>query len=178
MSQVPNNVFRKIRERVWGIADQAGWITLPATQKSLLYEEWVHDAQAGGVLANYMDPVNVRVYLKDTIMKPYGRERTQDFAPICKLLSLDPAHGVVQRYVKPHGRLLADGRVVCWGLNRDWKGVLLAVFERASVAPDGVPFAAVLLGATVNLQPEYRMVIEEAGARLGIVNLVFSDSLL
>jgi hypothetical protein len=75
-----------------------------------------------------------------------------------------------------HGRLdttLADGKVICWGLARDWKAILFAVFERAFLIPSGTPFAAVIMFPTGKVQqPEYRRMIETASARLGITRLV------
>ena len=110
-------------------------------------------------------------------MKPYGRERIKDFPPVLKLLGLHDATSVVGVYMKPHGRRLADGKVICWGLSRDWKAILFSVFERAHVTSSAVPFAAVIMFPTGKCQqPEYRQMIETAAGKLGIERLEWYDA--
>jgi hypothetical protein len=137
----------------------------------------MRDEEVGGVLSRYIDPGNVRVYIKDTIMKPYGRDRIKDFPPILKLLGLPDDVNIVETYIKPHGRQLIDGKVISWGLSRDWKAILFAVFERAYVARSGVPFAAVIMFPTGKCQqPSYCQMIETAARRLGIERLIWYDA--
>lgn len=175
--KVPDPVYKRLKEKLWGMADKLNWPTLSDQQKSTLYEEWIRDDTLGGVLARYLDPANIRVYIKDTIMKPYGRERIKEFPPIQKLLEIPDNLRVVETYIKPHGRRLDDGKVVCWGLSRDWKSILFAVFERAHLARSGVPFAAVIMFPTGKCQqPAYRRMIETAAEKMGIVRLVWHDS--
>ena len=175
--KVPDRAHRRIKRTLWGVAQELNWPTLSDSQKSVLYEEWVKDEEIGGVLSRYLNPGSVRVYMKDTIMKPYGRERIKNFPPIVKLLGLSDDSSVAETYMKPHGRRLTDGKVICWGLSRDWKAILFSVFERAHVAPSGVPFAAVILFPTGKCQqPEYRHMIETAAGRLGIKRLEWFDA--
>lgn len=175
--KVPDKVYRRIKRALWEVADDVNWPTLPDPQKSALYEEWIRDAQVGGVLSRYLDTGSVRVYIKDTIMKPYRRERIKDFPPITKLLGIPDDPAVAETYIKPHGRRLIDGKVICWGLSRDWKAILFAVFERAHVAPSGEPFAAVIMFPTGKCQqPEYRQMIEMAADKLGIKHLEWYDA--
>ncbi len=174
--KVPDRVFLRIKRTLWKTADDLNWPTLTNPQKSMMFEDWIRNEHVGGVLSRYLDKGSVRVYLKDTIMKPYLRERIKDFSIVAKLLGLSNAL-VVQSYIKPHGRRLADGRVVCWGLARDWKSILFAVFERAHVVPSAVPFAAVILYPTQQCQqPAYREMIEAATSRLGIRRLEWYDN--
>jgi len=175
--KVPDAAFERIKVRLWGVADGLNWPTLSDQQKSALYEEWIRDDEIGGVLSRYLDPANVRVYLKDTIMKPYGRERIRDFPPILRILGLPEDSRVVETYIKPHGRRLVDGKVICWGLSRDWKTILFAVFERAYRAPSGTPFAAVIMFATGKCQQRgYQLMIETAAEKMGITRLVWFDA--
>lgn len=175
--KVPDAAYKRIKEKLWGIADELVWPTLSDQQKSALYEEWIRGDEVGGVLSRYLDAGNIRVYIKDTIMKPYGRERIKDFPPILRLLALPEDARSVETYIKPHGRRLADGKVICWGLSRDWKTILFAVFERAYVVRSGVPFAAVIMFPTGKCQqPEYRRMIEAAAEKMGIAHLVWHDA--
>ncbi len=175
--KVPDAAYRRIKEKLWGVAEERNWPTLSDQQKSALYEDWIRDDEVGGVLSRYLDPGNVRVYIKDTIMKPYGRERIKDFPPILRLLGLPDDAAVAETYIKPHGRRLADGKVISWGLSRDWKAILFAVFERAYMARAGTPFAAVIMFPTGKCQqPDYRAMIETAAGRLGIEHLIWYDA--
>ena len=175
--KVPDRAYRRIKRTLWGVADKLNWPTLSDPQKSALYEGWIRDEQVGGVLSRYLNSGSVRVYIKDTIMKPYGRERIKDFPPIVKLLGLPDDPSVVETYIKPHGRRLTDGKVICWGLSRGWKAILFSAFERAHAAPSGVPFAAVIMFPTGKCQqPEYRQMIETAAEKLGITRLEWYDA--
>lgn len=175
--KVPDAAYRRIKQKLWAVADERNWPTLADPQKSTLYEEWIRDKDVGGVLSRYLNPGSVRVYIKDTIMKPYGRERIKNFPPILKFLGLPDDARVAETYIKPHGRRLADGKVICWGLARDWKAILFAVFERAFVIPSGTPFAVVIMFPTGKAQqPEYRRMIETASERLGITRLVWYEA--
>ncbi|MCY4011362.1 MAG: hypothetical protein OXG82_01460 [Gammaproteobacteria bacterium] len=105
-------------------------------------------------------------------MKSYTRDRIKNFAPVTRLLDLPECPLVSKVYLKPHGRRLADGKVICWGLSRDWKTVLMAVFERAHADESAEPFAAVIMFPVGKCrQPAYRRMIETASNKLGIQRL-------
>lgn len=175
--KVPDAVHKRIQEKLWHLANSLNWPVRSDKEKSVLYEEWIRDEQIGGVLSRYVDDRSIRVYIKDTIMKPYGRERIKELAPILKLVGLPDDVTVAETYVKPHGRRLRDGKVICWGYSRDWKTILFAVFERAFLAKSGVPFAAVILHPTGKCQqPDYRVMVDTAARRLGITHIVWHDS--
>ena len=174
--KISDAAYTRIKKKLWKAADEIGWPTLSDQQKSSLYEEWIRDPEVGGALSRYLDPGNIRVYIKDTIMKPYGRERIKEFSPILRLLRLPEDAQSLETYIKPHGRRLMDGKVICWGLTRDWKAILFAVFERAHLANLGDPFAAVLLFPTGKYQqPAHREMVEAASAKLGIGQVVWYE---
>ena len=175
--KIPDAAYKRIKEKLWKVADERNWPTLSDQQKTILYEEWIKDEKVGGVLSRYLNPGNVRVYIKDTIMKPYGRERIKDFPPILSLLGLPNDARITETYIKPHGRRLSDGKVICWGLSRDWKAILFAVFERAYVSPSSVPFAAIIMFPTGKCQqPKYRYMIEIVAKKMGIERLIWYDA--
>ena len=175
--KIPDKVYRRIKHSLWSVADDLNWLTLPNAQKSALFEQWIRDEQVGGALSRYLDTGSVRVYIKDTIMKSYAQERIKDFHSITKLLGLADNPAVAETYIKPHGRRLTDGKVICWGLSRDWKTILFAVFERAHVVPSGIPFAAVIMFPTGKYQqPGCRQMIETAAVKLEIKRLEWYDA--
>ena len=172
---VPGGVRLPIRTRLWAIADDIAWESLPVLSKTTYYEAWTRDPDIGGVLERYMDRRRVRVYLKDTIMKNYGQSRLADPSRPLRVLDLGADANVAQIYEKPHGRRLVDGRVICWGRADDWKDVLMAMHERSF--PDShEPFGVVLMSATGKFhQQDTRFVVEDAANKLGIGRLVWLD---
>jgi hypothetical protein len=165
----------EIRERLWAIADNIGWISMNPSEKSKYYEIWTRDPSIGGVLSRFMDKGQVRVYLKDTLLKDYSRVRLADPTRALRVLGLEEGIQVVEEYQKPHGRRLADGRVLCWGRADDWKAVLMAIHERAFIAL-GRPFAAVLLFSDARFSSEpSRLVVESAAKKLGIERVIWLD---
>ena len=174
--KVPDSVFNRIKHMLWSEADELRWLTVSDSQKSILYERWINAEEVGGVLSRYIEHGSIRVYIKDTIMKPYMRELIKSFEPIRNLLRLPRELTESKCYIKPHGRLLSDGKLVCWGLSRDWKSILFAAFDRAYQNDSLSAFAAVILLPTGKcLQPEYRKMVEVAAEKLCIENLVWHD---
>jgi hypothetical protein len=174
--KIPDKISLGVRDRLWGLADRIGWATLSDSQKSAFYEQWIQDDDVGQILARYMRPQNIRVYVKDTILKPYGRERIKEVSPILSLLGLPQDMGIVREYIKPHGRLLCDDRIICWGHARDWKAVIVSVFERAWRIPKGKAYAAILMYSSGKMmQPNERRLVSDASQYLGIERLIWRD---
>ena len=172
---VPGGVRVPIRKRLWAIADDIAWQSLPVPSKTTYYESWTRDPEIGGVLERYMDRRRVRVYLKDTIMKNYGQSRLADPSRPCRVLDLGTDVHMVETYEKPHGRRLADGRVICWGRADDWKNVLMAIHER-SFPGSRDPFGVVFMSATGKYhQEDTRAIVADAASKLGIERVVWLD---
>jgi hypothetical protein len=171
---VPDAVRKQLRQQLWSVADGLGWMNLSITEKIKLYEDWTRNHKYGGTLALYIDKGQVRVYLKDTIMKEYTRAAGADPSRPLRLLKLPADTPAAQTYIKPHGRRLADGRVICWGQGRDWKLVLMALHERAASHQHAVPFAAILANATGRFaEPSVRRMIEDAATKLTVQKLLW-----
>lgn len=173
--KIPEDIFNRVKDSLWGQADRDSWISLSDQVKSGMYEQWSTDSQVGGVLSQFMDKAAIRVYLKDTIMKPYVRDRTSNGSEIMKALGISVDDIAIQDFEKPHGRFLFSKRVVCWGQARDWKAILLAVYERA-YRNTGEPYAAVLSrGVGKMAQPYERSLVSDLAKRLGIKKIVWTD---
>lgn len=130
------------------LADEIGWINLSPGTKSRFYQNWTRDPKIGGLLARVMNKEQVRVYLKDTIMKDYVRDRLADSSRPRNALGIDQNVKVLETYIKPHGQRLSDNRVICWGRADDWKAVLMALHERSYLGPVVRPYGAVLSQAS------------------------------
>jgi len=173
---IPDSLRLELRNRLWNIADQIGWFRLSAGEKAKQYEIWTRDPEIGGTLVHYMDLGQIRVYLKDTLLKDYGRIRLSDPERPMRVLDLSDDVNIREVYIKPHGRRLADGRVFCWGRADDWKTILMAVHERAFRAAGGSPFAVVLMFSSGRYhEPDARRVVENAAEKLGVARIAWLD---
>jgi hypothetical protein len=171
---VPAKIRKEIRDRLWAEADQLNWSSLSAADKSRYYTIWTETKDVGGRLGLYMDPRQVRVYIKDTLLKPYTRETSANPGQAFRVLGLPADTLTTATYIKPHGRRLTDGRQVAWSKASEWKATLMALHERAF--DTGCPFAAVLTKAGAKYAtPEDRSVVENAAEKLGIEKIVWLD---
>jgi hypothetical protein len=166
--KIPDDIRKQIREHVWAVAEQVGWSDLQDSERAKYYENWTRDAAIGVRLGHFMDPRKVRVYIKDSLLKPYERVRMSgNGQAVFQHLAL-ASIPIVETYVKPHGRRLEDGRIICWGKSRDWKLVLMASFERSRKVRGGMPHAVVLIESGNTVDASVRDLIREAATRLGI----------
>lgn len=176
MSVIPPAIRDGLRDKLWAQCDDLGWMALPDTERARYYEQWTRDAQIGGQLAHVMDARKVRVYIKDSLVKPYVRARLSlNDIEVWRLLGLTDLDRPVQTYIKPHGRRLEDGRVIGWGRSRDWKSVLMAVFERARAQKGLSSFGVVLLESGKTESDRARALVREAAHRLGIEKLAWLE---
>ena len=173
---IPDTIRDDVRAKLWSAADDLRWSTLPDAERAKQYELWTRDPAVGGRLGHFMDPRRVRVYIKDSVIKPYQRSRLSLLeAEVWRLLSFPAPGPAAKRYIKPHGRRLPDGKIVCWGNSRDWKLILMAVFERAHGQPGCESFGAVLVESGRTSEEHRRRLVQEAAARLAIHKLAWLE---
>jgi hypothetical protein len=173
---VPDEVRQQLRDKLWEIADRVGWLSLSTTEKSRHYEAWTRDPEVGGVIAHYIPLGDVRVYVKDTLLKDFARFRLADGAMPCRVLGLTDAVVVVRNYVKPHGRQLKDGRIISWGRATAWKAILMATYERAYPDARLKPYGIALTHAVGRYKEiKVRNMVERAAQKLGIERLVWVE---
>lgn len=174
--RIPDDVRDRLRDRIWSNADELGWSALNDSERARRYELWTRDPEIGGTLAHYMDPRKVRVYIKDSLLKPYERARLSGTErEILGRLGIPSDSEVVTRYIKPHGILFVDGKIVSWGNSRDWKLILMAMFERAASRHEAVAFGTVLLESGKTGATATRVIVREAARRLGIERMEWID---
>jgi hypothetical protein len=174
--RIPDDVRDRLREEIWSRADKLGWSALHDAERARRYEQWSRDPDIGGTLAHYMDARKVRVYIKDSLLKPYERARLSGTEQqILGRLGIPADSEVADRYIKPHGIVFADGRIVSWGNSRDWKLVLMAMFERAASRPNSFAFGAVLVENGKTGDSAMRNMVREAATRLGVDRMEWID---
>jgi hypothetical protein len=174
---VPKEIREKIQEKIWDKADELDWSRLSDLDRAIWYENWSKDNDIGGVLAHFMDPRKVRVYIKDSLLKPYLRTQLGSSADKVLLSTGLSENGAVVRaeFDKPHGRLMSDGKIICWGNSRDWKAVVISVFERARRIEAAEPYAAVLIESGRSMNSDLKEVVIDVGRRLGLEQVVWID---
>lgn len=174
---VPQEIRNRIRQKIWDKADELDWSRLSDLDRTTWYENWSKEKDVGGALAHFMDPRKVRVYIKDSLLKPYLRRQLENGAAHAMLaVGLSQDVIVVKKtYDKPHGRLLIDGQIICWGNSRDWKSIVISVFERAYRLDNGVPYAAVLIETGNTANSGVRDMIKDVGSKLGLEHVAWID---
>ncbi|KII16258.1 hypothetical protein [Phaeobacter sp. S60] len=171
---MPEDIRRGIKEALWEKLDQLSWLTMSDADHSTYYEQWAKSPDIGGKLGHFMDPRAVRVYIKDTLVKDYARERLLESGDqVLRVLNIDPDIAVERKFIKPHGMRLSDGRVVCWGKSRDWKHLLMAAFERQWATKSSASSSVVIIETGKTLDTGARDLVREAAARLGVGSVVW-----
>lgn len=177
MSQgLPKNVRDRMIQHISSAADSLNWSQLSDQQRASWYENWAKDKEIGGVLAHYMDARKVRVYIKDSLLKPYMSQRLEKRAEHVLDMAgiVFDARIKVRSFRKPQGLQLTDGTIICWGNARDWKTIIFAAFERSWGSLLVKKSVVVLLGSSVVDEVTKRMA-EEAATRLKVDKPIWSD---
>lgn len=169
---LPEEIRNDIRDRLWALADDLGWSGLGDGERASYYEKWTKDVAIGGRLGHFMDPRKVRVYIKDSLLKPYERRRlslTEE--DVWAALGIASPPVAKETFIKPHGRRLLDDQVICWGKSRDWKHILMAAFERLERTPKASSTSVALLESGKAMTAADRRLVELAASRLGITHV-------
>jgi hypothetical protein len=173
--KVSDEAREVVMARLTSAADAATWLNLSHDDKARLYLTWARDPTIGGVLQTFMSANEVHRYLKDTLVKTYAREKMADPDVPLTFLGIPTDAPVKRTFIKPHGVLLEDHRVVAWSSAEQWKSTIMAVFERSRDARDLLAFGAVLFNAEGKFADEkLRATADDAGKRLGVRHIIWN----
>lgn len=171
-----DQIKRAVKEALWQRLEELDWPSMSDSDHSAYYEQWTRSPEIGGKLGHFMDPRAVRVYIKDTLVKDYAREKLQGSADlVLRLLKTPVGVGVSHRFIKPHGLLLSDGRTVSWANSRDWKHLLMAAFERQREQKNELSAAVVIFETGKTVDSEARDLVSDAARRLSIEPVLWWD---
>lgn len=171
---IPDSVRQTVKAQLWAAAEALDWDSLSAKEKALHYTQWT-DGEMGRTLATHMDARAVRVYIKDSLLKGFSRQKLNEHEGlILRILERDKSD-VTSAFIKPHGFNFGDGSLVTWGRADDWKTILGSTFERAYGRQDARPVVAMFRAAPRYVRPSSRKLVEEAARRLGVARCVWFD---
>jgi hypothetical protein len=122
----------------------------------------------------YIDPGQVRVYIKDTLLKGYSQNKLKDPQRVRRILRIPSSVVPVETFRKPHGQLLSDDTVISWGRADDWRVVIISAYERAQAASHRRALAAVLLNTGGRFEP-VRQLAADLASRLDVERVVWVD---
>lgn len=118
---------------------------------------------------------SVRVYIKDTLLKGYGREKLNEHEGLVLRVLARDRDQVRGSFIKPHGFRFSDASFVALGRADDWKSLLGALFERAYGVKDVISTAVIFRAAPRFVRHSSREMVESAAQRLGVGRCVWFD---
>jgi len=128
--KLPENPRQEIVRRVREMADKADWCHLKIHERSALYRQWCNDPTIGGELAKLGGPDSVRVFLKDTVIKQYLKEKRPVLKDLLKQMGLE-CKRVTREYEKPEAQLCDNRRLYTLAVAKEWRVAIFSAFERA-----------------------------------------------
>jgi hypothetical protein len=174
MSILPEEVRKHLLDVVRSRCDAVGFAELSPVDAATRYKTWTDDPEIGGELSRYIPREEVRVYIKDSLVKPYLVSHQEDPIPILRAAGRLVGLEVVARRKKPHGVMLSDGTFVVWSNARDWKTSLMALHEARWEHPGRGPLILVQTRASGQWgESSHRRVVEDAANKLGIDRVVW-----
>lgn len=173
--RIPTHIRAAVKARLWEHADQMEWEALSSVEKSRLYTQWTESEKIGRVLSAYMDPRAVRVYIKDTLLKGYGRQKLNEHQALVLRVMNYSLSNIDGTYVKPHGLRYDDGSIVVWGRADDWKMLLGSLFERSYLEALERATAIFFRSSPRFVTTSSREHVEAAAERLGIQQRIWFD---
>lgn len=163
------DIKRRVRAEVHARAAAAGWANLGRERRRELYERWSEDPAVGGLLSEVMQPHQVRVYLKDTVLKKYARGARPGLPAL--LQGMGVRWDEVTRWYTTPAAMLCDGKALyTLALAKDWKIAVMNAFERRCDAGPLERNLVLLTDHTAGrlVDRDYRGIIEAAGRRLDV----------
>lgn len=166
--RVPPEIRDEVKDLLWAKADEVDWGALSPAEKTSYYTNWTESADIGVLLSRYMDPRKVRVYIKDSLLKGYGKFKLAELrSKVLRVLGQKQENCDLE-FEKPHGLTFSDGTMVTWGRADDWKTIVATEFERSFQTKPNQRILVFFNSAPRFLLPSSREITEDAADRLGV----------
>lgn len=172
---IPTEIREEVKKSLWQQADELQWHALGPSEKSKYYTIWTESDSIGRKLSAYMDPRSVRVYIKDSLLKGYGREKLNELKDQIFRIVSKKESDVCDSFIKPHGYRFNDQSLVAWGRADDWKAILGSIFERADGHEAGEVVVVFFRSAPRFIRDSPRSLVERAACRLGVTKVFWFD---
>jgi hypothetical protein len=72
---MPDDLRRQVMKEIYRVADTLDWDELAQPQRSAWYDRWLDQPAIGDVLTRFAPRERARVWIKDFVMKQYGKAR-------------------------------------------------------------------------------------------------------
>jgi hypothetical protein len=164
-----NGIKESVKKKLHAIADKIDWVHLTISERKQYYEAWTKDPEIGGALSSILEPSQVRVYLKDTIMRSYSENQRIGLQDLIISLNISCSE-VIRRYEKPETILCADNQLFTLVIAKDWKTAIMNAFERGQEIKRLSTNEVFVIDHTTGrfVDKSYRQLIEDAAKRLNI----------
>jgi hypothetical protein len=169
MADSTEEILTNVTAKLYELADKAGWKHLTNPERAKFYERWTHEQSIGGVLTKVMPQARVRVFLKDTVMREYIRNRNQSLRVLLGTMSVNVGHEA-KEFKNPQAILATDGHLYTLAAARDWKMALMTSYERSAELKEVRARTVFFTDHTSKrfTDASYRALIDGCGRRLGI----------
>ncbi len=163
------DIKAEVTQLVHDIANEVDWQHLTIPQRKQYYEDWTLDSRIGGRLRMVMQPSQVRVYLKDTVMKAYSRAQRPQLPYLLESMDID-CDRVQQEFIKPVAILCNDGNLYTIAAAKEWKTAIMSAFERGATVKYLQRNVVFIIDHTTGrfVDKSYRAIIDEAARRLNV----------
>lgn len=158
-----------VTHRVHEIADEVDWAHLAIPQRQKYYETWTADPEIGGMLRQVMEQTRVRVYLKDTVMKTYSRNKRPVLQALLTSMSI-PCACITKEFIKPQAVLCEGTSLYTLVAAKEWKIAIMSAFERGCEVKKLNKNIVFIIEHTTGrfVDKEYRDLIDSAATRLDV----------
>lgn len=80
-AKIPEKVRTNIRNVVYDLADEFGYMQKGRTENAVLMEQLIDNPAVGGVLKEFIPKERIKTYIKDAVLNRYAKERNRDSIP-------------------------------------------------------------------------------------------------
>lgn len=105
MSQkVPDDVAKRVKQRVYQLADERCYLALGRTRSGAFMDQLVSEPTVGGRLADFLGKTQVRTYIKDAVLNRYSKDKMEGAKPVDFRPIIDDRIGISTEEIEDMGK--------------------------------------------------------------------------